>query len=224
MSDDTNEDSSISLSPASDSGWDEILGFLCRQLQASENSDDARERFFLGYQKLCRGVAVRLLGGWKWKGDIRRDAEDIASESVKILLTQEARSSGVFGSRAKKSAHLRGYLSRTIWRSCVQIAMRMQPKMILLSLDQLLDAGEDFGIERLRSRQEMRAELTEILAILETGRIIYRQLPDEVNLLDCLLAAEFGHGGIEGIKKRTLQRYVSQIRNLLKRQLAADVP
>lgn len=216
MSDDKRADSLISGIPALDSEWQETLGILCLELKASKTSGEARARFFSGYRNACKRVALRLLSSWKWQGDIQRDAEDIASESTKILIGQEARGAGIFGSKAMSTAQLRGYLTRTIWRSCVQIAVRMQPKALLISLDQLLEEGWDFGVLRLRSEQELRAELTEIFAALEVNRSKYRKIPEALSLLDCLLWAEFGDGGFDAIKKRTLQRYVNQIRKFLK--------
>lgn len=202
-----------------DSGWRETMLALCKELKAAGTSISARERFFDGYQRACRSVAFHLLTRWQWQGDIRRDAEDIASESTKILLNQETRRSGIFGSKPTTDTELRGYLSRTIWRSCTQVAMRLTPRLFVLSLEELLESGRDFRTPHPRPQQEMRAELTEVLAALEATRGVYRKLPDGVNLLDCVLAAEVGGGSLVGVKKRTLQRYAKQIRTFLARHL-----
>jgi len=217
MSDD--KDALISWMPDQGSGWEETLNFLCRELKASKTSADARARFFAGYRTTCKRVAFRILAGWKWKGDIGRDAEDIASESLEILLGQEARTAGIFASRAMGAAELRGYLTRTIWRSCLQIAMRMRPREVLLSLDRMIEEGWEPGDFPSRTQQELRAEISEILAALESIQGQFRKIPKGMSLVDLLLCTEFEDTPLKGIKKRTLQRYLSQIRHFLSRQL-----
>ncbi len=226
MNDDTRNRQPNSEDDKFGCGWNETLAAICDELKSSRSCSNARARFFAGYRNACKRVALRLLSSWKWRGDIQRDSEDIASESVKILLGQEARGAGIFGPKAMGDAALRGYLTRTIWRSCLQIAARMRPKALLVSLEQLLDEGWDFGVSRPRSEQELRAELTEILTVLEANRSRYRKIPMAISLSECLLWAEFGVGGFEEIKKRTLQRYMQQIRYFLAREFDApeDVP
>lgn len=212
-----NDDTTKNLPNSKDSGWQETLTALCAELKSGRTSALARDRFFEEYQRVCKGVALRLLSGWKWRGDVLRDAEEIAAESTKILLKQDADFGGVFDSKPKTDSQLRGYLSRTIWRSCVQIALRMQRKTLLLSLDELLEAGRDFEVPHSRLSQEIRAELAEVMDVLEATRGNYKMLPSGVSLLDCLLAAELGDGRLDGVKRRTLQRYAKQIREFLAR-------
>jgi len=212
-----NDDTTNKLSNSEDSGWQETLTALCANLKTARTSALARDRFFEEYQRVCKGVALRLLSKWKWRGDVARDAEEIAAESTKILLKQESDFGGVFGSKPKTDSEFRGYLTRTIWQSCLQIALRMRRKTLLLSLDELLEAGRDFEVPHSRSAQEIRAELAEVLAVLEATRGNYKMLPAGASLLDCLLAAELRDGRLNGVKRRTLQRYAKQIREFLAR-------
>jgi hypothetical protein len=213
MSDKKDKRSRKGCHHALDSDWDEMLDFLCGELLASKNSSVAREHFYSQYQKVCRAVALRILSDWKWKGDIAYDAEEIASESVKILLLQESQGRGVF--HLDLNGQYRGYLSRTIWRSCVQIAMRMQPRIAFDSLDQLLLQGMEFSATGGRPPQELHAELMEILCLLEAVRGDYPKIPAHLHPLECVLSGEIGDSELEGIKRRTLQRYAKRIRNLL---------
>jgi hypothetical protein len=211
------------------SGWQRVTGQLAHDLIRAtlDHNAAARERFYGGFWRLVRQVAVSQLRSWNWRGDVHHDAEELASDCVRNLLRQEARGAGIFA-KVRRGEEIQPYFSGLIWRTCRQRARRLKASCADVSLDELLPGGED-GEQRTRldvladrsmDNADVRHHLRDLMESLREDRHgRYRRLPAGMTPLDCVLDVEMVMARDKGLAKRTLQRYAKDIRDRLAREV-----
>jgi hypothetical protein len=207
--------------------WQQLLADLAQSLPLIKSCRWERNSFYTNYLQMCQGAARVVLCKMNWRGDLYHDSQDIASECVKGLIRQEQQANGAFSEEPRTQEQLRGYLSRTIYRSCKQRAIELIGKVTRQSkVKQRMELANNDRLEQLHreysSQPWRRLALKEALESMSKAH--RRQLPKGITPLQCVLDDALGNGLLEGkVPLRTLQRYKQQARETLANHIGIDL-
>lgn len=207
--------------------WSSRLEGLAQTLPLIKHSPQERSKFYASYLEMCQEAARVVLCKMSWHGDLFHDSQDVASECVKNLIQQEEKGNGAFSQDSRTPDQFRGYLSRTIYRSCKQRALdllgkvarqsRVKQRVEIEAGDRLRQLHREFASQPWR-----RLALKDALEALRKAH--RRQLPKGITPLHCVLDDAMGEALLEGkVPLRTLQRYKQQARETIAKHMGIDL-
>lgn len=201
------------------SNWQRGISLLVSELLSGGEGRDGvfSEQFWTRLLWLCVSAACKTLLAWR-REYIWHDAEDIASEVIRIFVSQHRESRGVFDSTKGLSAgQLGGYLNNAIWRSVQQRASEFLSKANPLSkLSAFTYEAPSCSVPDPRLRIDMIEAFKRLQA--ENSRSLYGRCAG-LSPLAALFDLAFAESSLEGIPRRTLQRFKQTVRERFQHEM-----